>query len=383
MRITHTKGDEHLMSYLEPHQPRYNFLQHLVLVGGGPDHTVDTYLDYAAHRDVSGTPDGWMFDGFLFFDSKSPQGNDLGFDINIGTTMSGEGDFYAVPSPNPSHQGDWAAMIDQYFGEGGTLDRLNQAVKKAADVLGEPPHPRSVVLIIPYPSPMQSRFGRISPSTPSLNFSVQGQNLSQATEARLGACRWYVDQVEKRWADNRDRYPFLHLLGYYWLFESLYRSWDIDDHWLLKELRPLLRERQRNLVWIPFWSTYTVHQLDDYSSYYFDLAFLQFNYLFYQKLHGVSDMALAAKQRGAGIEMEYFRDLEEPIAVAGEKHRRFYEYLDGGARFGYMTESAMAWFQGGKAFSEARRDRDPRERKIYDDVYDFIRGVYKPRQSLA
>ena len=122
----------------------------------------------------------------------------------------------------------------------------------------------------------------------------------------------------------------MHLLGVYWMFETVYRGWNVDDHWLLKPLRPRVHRHGLKFLWIPFWSAYNVHLLDDYRSYYFDLAFLQPNYMFYKEGKSLEAAAEAARRRGAGIEMEYYLELDEPIGVTGERHSRFRDYLNGG-----------------------------------------------------
>ena len=174
----------------------------------------------------------------------------------------------------------------------------------------------------------------------------------------------------------------VHLLGVYWMFETIYRSWDVDDHWVLKELRRFLRDQGLQCVWIPFWSSYNVHLLDHYRDYYFDLAFLQPNYMFYRRGVSIEQAAEAARARGAGIEMEYYLELDEPIAVGDERQARFREYLNGGVRHGYMTEAACAHFQGKGALERMRVHADPQEREFYEDIYAFVRGSYRPKPPL-
>jgi hypothetical protein len=81
--------------------------------------------------------------------------------------------------------------------------------------------------------------------------------------------------------------------------------------------------------------------------------------------------------------MEYFLELAEPIAVRGERQSRFREYLDGGVEFGYMRESACAYFQGGGAIQRMHSHPDPVERGYYEDIYRFIKGTYVPPAPAA
>lgn len=359
------------MAYFQPGKPDFNYMSHLILVGGNrlDPWTQKEFHPYVAHLNEHGKPDDWMFDTFIFWHYKSPKGGFLYADVNIGTTMSGEGDFYAVPAPNPGTKEDWEAILDWYFEPGLFVEALDQAIAETATLLGAPDFRRNLVVTIPYPGPLQTQFGVLNGKR--LNFSTTGQNLDRATRDRLQATQWFVDETLRRFENASPAY--LHLLGFYWTFETVHKSWDVDDHWLLKELRRYINAKDKKLLWIPFYSSYNIHLLDDYRSYYFDAAFLQPNYMFYKHIEDVKDAALAARQRNAGIEMEYYSTLDEPIQVQNERLRRFDRYLEGGIVFGYMKESAIAWFDGGKGIYHLYHHPNPAERAYYDKIYRFIK----------
>jgi hypothetical protein len=362
------------MAYFEPGREDFNYLRHLILVGGntGEAWTKDDFSRYVTHLDSYGEADDWMFDTFAFWHFKSPKGGFLYSDINIGNTRVGEGNFYAVPAPNPGNKEDWLSVMDWYFKPGVFTHALDATIQEAEKKLGKRDYKVNLVFTIPYPGPLQTQFGEIN--NKKLNFSTKGQNLEKATRQRLEACVWFVDQIIRRF--NQEKYKNINLLGFYWTFETVYRSWEIDDHWLLKELRKEINSRDMKFFWIPFWSSYNVHLLDDYQNYYFDCAFLQPNYMFYKNITDVKEAAHAAKQRGAGIEMEFYATIDEPIEVKDERLDRFERYLTGGSEFGYMTESACAWFDGGKAIYRLYEHHDPVEKQYYDKIYKFIKGTY-------
>jgi len=349
----------------------------MILIGGNTDQAwkKEDFSCYVTHLNPDGNPDDWMFDTFTFWHFKSPRGGFLYSDINIGTTMCGEGNFYAVPAPNPGNREDWLAIMEWYFEPNIFAHALDTAIAEAESKLGKRKHKVNLVITIPYPGPLQTQFGEVGGQ--KLNFSTKGQNLDQATRQRLAACVWFVDEIINRF--NRQKYSNLNLLGFYWTFETVYRSWDIDDHWLLKELHKELQKRNMKFFWIPFWSSYNVHLLDDYQNYYFDCAFLQPNYMFYRNITDVDKAAHAARQRGAGIEMELYASLDEPIDVKDERLKRFDRYLEGGIEFGYMTESACAWFDGGRAIYSLYKHHDPVEREYYDKIYRFINRTFYPK----
>ena len=364
------------MPYLAPGREDLNWLRHLVLLYRDPGKpwTADDLLPYVAHLDQDGRPDAPLFDSMLFLSPQAANGRHFCADINRGTTMSGEGDFFAWCSPTPAAKPDWETLLEFYLGPNGAVRALEEALTRLPRA---PQTRRNVVLMVPYPHVSQRAWGELSGRM--LDFSVTGQNLERATRDRLLAVRWFCDEVQARFA--RLGCERVHLLGVYWMYESMRYSWEIDDHWLLKELRPHLRANGLALLWIPFWSRFNVHQLDDYESHYFDAAFLQPNFMFYRRGKTIAQAARAARQRGAGIEMEYYLQLDEPIAVGDERHARFREYLNGGVTYGYMHRSACAWFLGMDTFPQMRRHADPRERGFYEDIARFVAGSYQPQAS--
>jgi hypothetical protein len=366
------------MAYFPQNDPQFNHLRHLMLMYGNAKRPWTTKeLRYSvAHLNPEGTPDDWLFDSFLFLNQTSAAGRDYLADVNLGTTMSGEGDFRAVCSPRPAGREDWDELVEFYLGSDGAVEKLNQTVEECGHAIGRPyGHKRNVVLMLPYPHVTQKDFGELPLAPGSMDFTTAGQDLAEATAQRLNACRWFVDVLTQHWQGNRWRH--LNFLGVYWMFETVYRSWDVDDHWLLKELRRHVNQRGLKFLWIPFLSSYNVHLLDDYQRYYFDLAFLQPNYMFYREGKSIEAAAEAARKRNAGIEMEYYLELNEPIAVGSERHARFREYLDGGVTHGYMTESACAHFQGSGSLARMHRHDDPVERGYYEDICRFVKGTYR------
>lgn len=366
------------MPYYPQNAPEMGHLRHLVLLyGRGKDSwSVDGFRAYAAEHDDENRPVDWLFDSFLLCPMVAPSGNAFAADVNIGTTMCGEGDFNAVPFPNPATRRDYEGLLDVYFGEGGHLESLDAAIAGLKGILPTPAHRHNVVLNIPYPGIQQTLWGRLPGDRHTLNFSTTGQTVARATASRLAATAWFADEAESRW--NAARFPNLNFLGFYWPFETVYRGWDVDDHVLLKGLRKHLRHRDRKLMWIPFYATWNTHLLDNYEDYYFDLAFQQPNHMFYVNTPGIEGPARGAETRHAGFEMEYYLHLGEPTRVSGERHGRFRDYLNGGVDFGYMREAACAWFHGTDGIARMRTHEDPQERAFYRDICRFIRGTYEP-----
>lgn len=367
------------MPYFAPGQPEFHHLRHMQLICWPPGEppAAGDLLAQVAHVSLRGRPTRWFFDSFLILPPRAQSGNFFYADINLGTTRSGAGDFYAVVAPNPATAEDWRQLLDSLFASDGVLQLLDGTVAAAARHLGRPTHARNVVIPIPYPHPNQSLFGAIGGrGRRRLNFSVAGQNLDQASEQRLAACLWMAGEIRARW--RAARLPNLHLLGFYWMYESMRYSWDVDDHWVMKELYHHLRGGTEKLFWIPFYSSFNVNLLGPGRGFYFDAAFLQPNHMFYRGIRGVDRAAAEARERGAGIEIEYYMHGHDVVTVGRDRHRRLRNYLDGGVKYGYMTESACAYYLGGNDLPKMARSADPRERGFYDDLHRFVEGTYSP-----
>lgn len=365
------------MAYFPQNHPEMGHLRHIALLYGErkSDWSPKRFRYYAAHLDPQGRPDDWLFDSFLLTPCFAPSGNAFLADWNRGTTMSGEGDFYAIPFPNAANKRDNEELLDMYFGPEGYLDSLNSTIDQLLGLLPAPAHKHNVALLVPYPTISQANWGTLPGGAHSLNFSTLGQNLMKATQDRLAAVTWFVGEALQRW--DPERWPHLNLLGFYWPFETVYRGWEVDDHYLLKEFHAHLKSIGKKLLWIPFTASYNTHLLDNYQEYYFDLAFQQPNHMFYVKTPGIEGPANVAKQRNAGFEMEYFFELNEPIATSKERHQRFRDYLNGGVSYGYMTEAACAWFHGSDGIERMYASTEPQERAFYEDIYAFIKGTYQ------
>jgi hypothetical protein len=371
------------MPYFAPNLPEFHYLRHLILPvwdWNSPPSKKDLSLLLAHINRKTGKADGWFYDSILPMVTHAPSGNALLADINRGTTRSGGGDFYAIPHPNPTHKKDWEEVLEGCFAPEGPLHLIDNLVPELSRQIGKTPdHPINIILTIPYPSALMSMFGKLKENGAILNFSVTAQNLMKASEQRLEACCWYVDKALQKWAEAG--FKDIHFLGFYWLHETLRYSWDIDDHWVIKELRKHIRRRKCRFIWIPFYSTYNLRILKDYQDIYFDCAILQPGHIFYTYVKDVKEAALEAKNLGAGFELEYYYQLPGWLGVGEEKYQRFRNYLNGGVRYGYMKEAVCGHFIGRNSIPEMFHSDDPRERETLDDLYHFVKGDYQIKEG--
>ncbi len=367
------------MPYFAPNQPEYNYLRHLILPiwDWKKPLTPKETAHYLAHFNrKTGKADDWFYDSFMPYIMEAPSGNVYGADTNRGTTRCGEGDFYAIVHPCPATKRDWLEGLEAQLAPKGPLDTLEKLVPELTRQIGrKPEHKINIVFGCPYPMPNQSMWGSLKEGKPSLNFSVTAQNLIKASEQRLEAVCWFIDEAMKQW--DKAGFKNLNLLGFYWMYESLHYSWDIDDHWVLKEFYKHCRRRKTKLFWIPFYSSFNVRVLNDYQGFYFDCAMLQPNHIFYYDIPDVKQAALEAKARGAGVEMEYYYWFPPRFSVGNQKYRRFQNYLNGGVKYGYMTESVCGHFIGPQDIPKMYASDNPKEREAYEDLYHFVKGDYE------
>ncbi len=365
------------MTYFAPNQTKYNYLRHLQLVGvaQGKLPTVQEFSYQVAHCSPRGKADGWFFDSFLVYTSTTLGSTTYFPDINLGTTACGRGDFFAVPVPNPAGADDWRHSLQLSLSRDGFAGRIEETIEALVPTLGAPPHKRNLVLTIPYPHPTNTHFGQLTPDGPNLNFRALMQNTAQASEQRLEACKWYVNEAIRIF--KKARFRHVNLLGFYWPFETMHYSWDTDDHWVVKELYKHTQACNKALFWIPFYSTRNINTMSDSRELYFDCSFLQPNHMFYDHLDSVGPAAEAARKRGGGIELEYYVTIHPTVDIGEKKFERGRNYLNGGVEYGYMTESACAYFIGFNDLALMARHKDPREREMYDDFYHFTVGDYE------
>ena len=368
------------MSYFPQNLPEFNYLRHLVLPiwdWKNPMTPKDMSL-YLAHYNKKDKPDDWFYDTIMPYIMHAPNGNFLAGDVNRGTTRCGDGDFYAITHPNPGNLQDWEDHLNAQLAPNGPVDTIDKLIPELARKIGrKPDHKINIVLTVPYPMTNQSWFGKLNKHKTNMNFSVIGQDLVHASEQRLEAVNWYVDQALKRF--EKANFKNVNLLGFYWLYETMHYSWDIDDHWVVKEFYKHCKRRKTNLFWIPFYSSYNVRILNDYRGFYFDCAMLQPNVIFYYKFRDVKQSVLEAKARGAGVEMEYYYDLLPMYSVGKEKYWRFRNYLNGGVKYGYMTESVCGHFIGPYDIPIMYRSKKPQELEAYEDLYHFVKGDYETK----
>lgn len=309
------------------------------------------FLPFIAHLDASGKPHDTFFDSFLFLAGKSHRTREFG----------GE-----VEQHRAALWADWQWYIDRIFNPGHQIDALDQAVGELGETLGDPGYTVNVYIMIPYPSYKVTDFGH--PDGSMGGFSLL------PWENRQKVVEWYVDEVLARWQALSPAH--LRLAGFYWLQEHVNPSVPDEELFVRTAVR-YVQDKGYLMSWIP-WSgaMYATH----WKSYGFDWAIIQPNRILRDKPDDIEVAVGRATRSRMGIEVEFDGRIKQI-----ENELKFYEYLDGGVKYGYMTEAMIGYYMDLSILSSLYHDGDGRWRHLYDDLYAFAKGTYPsgPDASLA
>ncbi len=311
---------------------------HCALIYNRAQRPAEDLALYAAHH-VAGRPTEWMFDAFLFLVFSTPSGK---------STMTGA-----------TNQADWQAHLDQWFAPGRDLAALDEAIERCAKTLGQPPAKRAVMFSIPHPSRVMTQFGDV-------DGDGRSEDLSKPEDVKK-VLSWYVGGVRQRF--EAGHYKHLRLWGLYWMDEGIGEY----DRANVKATSEVLHGQGLRFLWIPW---YRAPGYTDWRELGFDVSIMQPNYAF-QEVHlgkvrrnRLAHNAELSRDSGQGVEIELPMAYTAPAA-----DRLFLHYLhDGSAgRWGYQ-DGATAYYTGAEDVEKLARTDEPRLRRLYDALADYIAG---------
>lgn len=335
--------------YLKPGTAEVGGVRHLCLIYHGqksrPEWTGEALVPYVAYVDPQGKPVDWLFDSFLLIEFANDAGVSLYHDTN--------------KKPWPT-VGDWQWLADAWFRENTGLVGLDRAMATAGKTLGDAKRKANVVISVPLPQRSIRRFGPLPGQNTVLDFSNEAD--------RQRALQWYVDAVLDRYA--KADYSRLRLAGFYWTSETI----SAGDRALVRWLAKYVHKKGAKFYWIPYFNAAGVERWKDWG---FDAMMLQPNHFFHENSSPsrLADTARRAQAAGAGVEMEF----DSRAIRSGVFQRHFYDYLDAGAKYGWMTGSVLGWYEGGGAL-RLFVDQPDKGRTMYDALYRFVKGNYVPAQ---
>jgi len=346
------RTDSYLPGYMAPGEHTAGIHDLVLLYNGHYSNgtgawTKDNIIPYISYVDEQRRPIDWMFDGVLYLGLLSP----FGHSFETGTAVI---------------ETEWKWYLDKTYGVDGDLDQMNDAVKEAAEQLGQSDKRMKVVLMLPNPGTLSSSFeikeGQLA--------AYDGGVLSVAEELDMKKLlmRWYMDELMTRW--SLKGYDHLELSGIYWLSEGVSVDIPQEDN-LIRYMSEIVHEQGLHFFWIPF---FYGGRSFDWRELGFDAVVLQPNHFFNgTKEERIEDTAYLAQLYGVGIEMECDERMNEDPAY----RRRYIEYLNGGVKYGYMTNTLRGYYQGNTSLLDSARSTNPEHRELYDWTYQFIKGTYE------
>ncbi len=345
--------------YMQP-GPETGDVHHMILIYGNHNANIwskEALKPYAAHYNANGTygntaddfPDDWMYDTFLFLALK--QSLQVSF---VETNNQFE----------PAGKAEWQWLLDRWFNHtNGEIVALNQAVGELKTELGDPTHKKKVVIGIPYPNPEKLNFG-----------DVDGDGITEDLSTAAGrnkVVRWFVDEAISRY--NAAGFENLELAGFYWTIERI--EGDLID--TVKTAANYIHSKPGNYTfsWIPYWKSPSAEK---WQSYGFDFAIQQPNLYFNRRILDedtrVMSTASYASKKKMGVELE----IDGKLFTDPGRYWAFMKYLDDGYTYGYMNHAVTGTYQEVEMFAQLRNSSNLAYSKLYDYVYQFLKGTYTP-----
>ncbi|MEF3308914.1 DUF4855 domain-containing protein [Paenibacillus sp. GYB004] len=317
--------------------------------------TYQDMLPVVAYIDGDGVIQDWFYDTILFMNYATSSKNRSYISASTVTSAA-----YA------SNKEDWQEYADLLFKPDVQLAALEQAVADVKTKLNQPDYKYKVYISIPKALPIQTNFGVVNGKT--LNFDHNAVGDDQALDNRMTAVKWYVDLLMQKW--EAAGFKHLSLEGFYWYDEAVHNYASNREEELVKQSTAYMHAKGKKIHWIPFYQAAGAFRWKELG---FDFAFIQPNYAFYTSPKTrPTDTADLAKRFGLGVEMEVHHNIFRDEAL----RTKFYDYLDQGVTAKYMKESALAWYWATDTFQLAYKSTVARDRKIYEDTYNFVKGTY-------
>ncbi len=281
------------------------------------------------------------------------------------------------PAYEPIQFGDWQWYMNKLFGEGGDVDELNKAAKRASEELGDPNY--KVKLQIMHPGVDDSK-------TPTHFGPIDGKyyNLKETADWQF-ACDWWFDAVlDGMFTDEAHtipRWEYIDFSGFYWFNEQL----GYHSEYILYNTQKC-HELGYKMSWIPF--NYANGNLwpQDLG---LDMVALQPNHFFGNGFEPGTQatvgndwldlVAYNANYAQIGLEMEFDGRLwEDPV-----KYNQFLDYLNGVKKNGMDGDKCYRnWYTAGLNLLETATSDLKQVRDIYDYCYQIMQGTYEYQEHI-
>ena len=328
----------------------------MVLINFNPEKhwTKESLTPYLAYVDKDGNIKDTLFDTVCFVANTGPNGRVYDVENSLVTAD------------------DWKWYLDYMFeGENSYLNILNELASEISHELDKQSYRAKVVLMMPFPPKSAVNFG-----------SLNGRNLDLSKEEDWKfAVDWYVDEVFNRIVGGREEglYNYLDFPGLYWINEYP------NEAERIIYANEYINNKGMKSYWIPYFHSagYLSNERLDFSA-----IALQPNHFFsdsYGNTLGaggtkiIETVAKLGAYANMGVEMEF--DLR--LDTDKDAYNRFLDYLNTAANMGYQGPGYYRnWYEAGGGILGLANSRAPELRTLYDNVYEVIKGNYKPREYI-
>ncbi|GIP34109.1 hypothetical protein J2TS4_33190 [Paenibacillus sp. J2TS4] len=336
--------------------------------------TKEKVLSVLGYQDLKGNYTDWLFDDILFT-TVAAIITPSGFDSN------GFGIF--------ATEADYNSYLDFVFQEETQLGAINKAAGELNALLGTDKKVR-INFAIPKLT-ASSDFGDIygdgrKVSLKPEDFADQVSDSDSeagkmemarlALENKKAAIRWYIDEVEKRFAEAG--YNNLTLNSYYWVPEKIF---DTGDFEVIRGTANYLKSKNYFFTWVPYLQSQSPYLWRELG---FTAASIQPNYAFNLYKKGVlSATADIARKVGASVEVEY------------NDYHTLAQYLNYGIAEGHMKDTFNVYYlattpivDGANAYlplhpNKAADGTSMIKRTVYDRIYEYVKDSYVRRFTMT
>jgi len=356
-----------------------------------PEWTAERFASHVAYQDGTGKSH-WLFDAFLCIDGWDPVRN-----------LS-----YSLTNDRQSAIKDsWEDLLTAWLGDDGALRKLDAAVQAAAEILGNPPQARYVVMSVPDPIRYQ-QFGNASSATDYWG-QLDGRTLDFAkVDDQVAAIRWYMDRCRARFQELD--FKHLELAGFYVLSEELPLDPDFfrqagqtctsADTWnwqkknweiIVPRMASYAHSCHEGLWWIPY---HLAPGFKVWKQLGFDDAFMQPNHYWdhNQVSHPLSDTREAIMKYRMGVELEFEYSLVASVMADGRTapdgsgkptfsakdvpllRTRVHDYMQMYRDSGLYGTLPIAVYSGTDAMHQLATSADAGDKQMYRDLCEFIIG---------
>jgi len=302
----------------------------MVLIYAGGTHrgewNKEKFAPYVSMTDETGKPH-WLFDGFLFLEIKNGEGRG----------------FASYYEKQGARKQEWTKLLNDYLTPGKIICALNDCIGDAKKINSKKFTRKKIVIGLPEPIPNQKDWGEIDGTV--IDFSN--------AEHRLSACRWFIDTAIEKF--KQANLKNLELVGFYWIAEEATNSRKLANN-----VSDYIKSKKMTFNWIPY---YQSEGYTDWKSLGFDIAYLQPNYFFNEKIpfERLDNACKVAEENGMSIEMEF----DDRALNTGKFAYRLTDYMNAFEKHGVFNNLPIAYYQGNLAFYNMFHSNDSSDKQLY------------------